>query len=206
MIGEIADRLNASTGGPIAVALASTHGNGRVRERAVAQMLEQPTSELMPFLVLRTSDWVRQVRDRARAGLAVLLHDNPAAYLPTAVGMALLAQSRQRGSFARTQVLAGALETPPNMIKVLVTSPDRAVRRFAFDTGMAAHWFRIDDLTVIAETDADIRLRAQAADRPLPSRPTRSTTSVPSPNTRPPRSARTPRGYCKPIWTPRQQR
>lgn len=164
VISEIAERLNASTGGPIAVALASTHGNGRVRERAVAHMLEQPTSELMPFLVLRTSDWVRQVRDRARAGLAVLLHDNPAAYLPTAVGMALLAQSRQRGSFARTQVLAGALETPPNMIKMLMTSPDRAVRRFAFDTGMAAHWFRIDDLTVIAETDADLRLRAQAAE------------------------------------------
>ncbi|WP_446216496.1 hypothetical protein [Micromonospora sp. IBHARD004] len=41
----------------------SSHGDGRVRERAVRAILVDPRPELMPFLVLRTGDWVRQVRE-----------------------------------------------------------------------------------------------------------------------------------------------
>jgi hypothetical protein len=43
----------------------------------------------MPFLVLRTGDWVRPVRDRARAGLVLVLADRPQTCLPAVLGMAL---------------------------------------------------------------------------------------------------------------------
>ncbi|MGO4758331.1 hypothetical protein AB4212_58660, partial [Streptomyces sp. 2MCAF27] len=45
---------------PLALAFACSHHDGRIRERAVRRIVERPSPELMPFLVLRTGDWVRQ--------------------------------------------------------------------------------------------------------------------------------------------------
>jgi hypothetical protein len=70
------DESLAGLAGPVTVALASTHTDGRIRERAVERMLAVRDTRWMPFLVLRTSDWVAQVRDRARAGLSGLLAEN----------------------------------------------------------------------------------------------------------------------------------
>jgi hypothetical protein len=68
VINRAAQRLRDDTAGPIAVALASTHRDGHVRQRAVERMLTVPNPQWMPFLVLRSADWVKPVRDRARAG------------------------------------------------------------------------------------------------------------------------------------------
>lgn len=92
-------RFSVTTSGPVAMALASMHGDGRIRERAVAAMGGRPCPEVMPFLVLRTADWVKPVRDRARAGLALLLADDPGCYLPAVQPMALRVDVR-RGGFA----------------------------------------------------------------------------------------------------------
>jgi hypothetical protein len=108
-IGEAARRVRDGTVGPIAVGLATTHGDGHVRVAALARMLAAPEPGWLPFLVLRTSDWVRPVRDRARAGLALLLADDPRTSLPVVLDMVLVVRSRLRGGFAYTQALAALL-------------------------------------------------------------------------------------------------
>ena len=50
----------------------------------------QPPVELLPFLVLRTADWAEPLRNRARAALAVLLHEHPKSLGPAAAPLTLL--------------------------------------------------------------------------------------------------------------------
>ncbi|GIH01444.1 hypothetical protein Pma05_80160 [Plantactinospora mayteni] len=75
------------------------HGDGRVRERAVRATLKRPAGELVPLLVLRTAGWVAPVRDRARAGLAMLLAGDPGGCL-RALPTILAGESRTRAGFA----------------------------------------------------------------------------------------------------------
>lgn len=102
-------RLASGPAGPIAVVVASMYGDGRVRERAVRATLERPAGELVPLLVLRTADWVTPIRDRARAGLALLLAGDPGGCLPAALPTILAVESRTRAGFARSQALAALL-------------------------------------------------------------------------------------------------
>lgn len=163
-LGRLLVRLGETAPGPIVVALASTHRDGRVRERAVAAMLHRPSPELMPFLVLRTGDWVAPVRDRARAGLALLLADDPARYLPAALPMIVLTEPRRRGGFAHGQALASLITAPAPVREALAGSGDRRQRRFVFDVALAHGWLRVDDLVGVAESDDDVRIRVRAAE------------------------------------------
>ncbi|MEU4768635.1 hypothetical protein AB0H12_35850 [Actinosynnema sp. NPDC023794] len=144
---------------PLGIALASAHGDGRLRERAVEQIIAWRLPELMPFLVLRTGDWVPEVRERAGAGLAVLLHRDPARMLPAAVGVGLWIGGRLRGTFVRTQLRAAAAD-PRAPLESLLGSPDRAVRAFAFEAGT----WRLDRKVSVALTAPDVRLRSSAAE------------------------------------------
>ncbi|MGW2376572.1 HEAT repeat domain-containing protein [Kitasatospora sp. NPDC001683] len=148
---------------PVALVLAASHADGRIRERAVRRMLNQPRPELMPFIVLRTSDWVRQVRDPACAALAVLLHENPLLATPATVRTALLINRRRRGAFAHGQLLVPLLaESGTALSGTLLTAPEPAVRRFVLDT--AAHRLGLRDLAALAESDPDRQVRARAAE------------------------------------------
>lgn len=152
-------RLSTGTASPLSIALAGTHGDGWLREHAVERMIARPLPELMPFLVLRTGDWVSEVRDRASAGLAVLLHDDPARMLPAASGVGLRVARWLRGSFVRNQLLAAATD-PRAPLESLLTSPDREVRAFAFEVGT----WRLDRKVSVALTAPDVRLRSSAAE------------------------------------------
>ena len=163
-VGQATQRLAEDEAGPTALAITSFHGDGRVRERAVKAMLATPTPELTPLLVLRTSDWVRRVRNRARAGLALLLAEDPAAYLPTALPVTLLIAARSRVDFAHTQTLAAIISAPDRILDSLAALPDRRVRRFVFDTRLAQGRLRFADLVITATTDPDVYLRARAAE------------------------------------------
>ncbi|MGY0056673.1 hypothetical protein ACWY4P_08935 [Streptomyces sp. LZ34] len=150
---------------PVALAFACSHGDGRVRERAVRRILDRPSPELMPFLVLRTGDWVRQVRERARAGLTDLLQRDPARFVPAAAPTALLADRRRRGDFARRQVLAALLSAPgAALLEGLLTSPLREQRRFALEVAGATGRLSLRVLISLAEGDTDVRIRARAAE------------------------------------------
>lgn len=148
---------------PVALALAASHADGRIRERAVRRMLNQPYPEMMPFLVLRTSDWVRQVREPACAGLAVLLHENPLLTTVASVRTALLVNRRQRGSFAHGQLRASlSAESGTALSETLLMAPEAVVRRFALDT--TTRRLRLRDLAALAESDPDRQVRARAAE------------------------------------------
>jgi hypothetical protein len=157
-------RFSDASSGPVATALASTLGDGRVRERAVAAMVARPYAEIMPFLVLRTADWVKQVRDRARAGLAVQLADGPAVNLPAALPMALRLRARSRAAFAVNQLRAALLSVSEEVWRGLVTSAGRRERRFVLDLVLSQGWLRIPDLVAVAESDPDAGIRARAAE------------------------------------------
>jgi hypothetical protein len=166
---SLADRVvtraaDGAFGAPLAVALASTHGDGRVRERAVAAMLATPSVELMPFLVLRTSDWVRSVRDRARAGLALLLADDPARYLGAVLPVTTAIDQRDRGAFAVTQVKAAFSTASPEDRRFLAASSHLASRRFCCNLGLSWGWFSPDELFDLAESGPDVQIRARAAE------------------------------------------
>ncbi|MFJ5928028.1 HEAT repeat domain-containing protein [Kitasatospora sp. NPDC092948] len=148
---------------PVALALAASHADGRIRERAVRRMLDQPHPGTMPFLVLRTSDWVRQVRDAASAGLAVLLHGDPLLATPATVRTALLINRRRRGTFAHGQLLVPLLTgSTTTLAGTLLAAPEAPVRRFALDA--VAHRLGLRDLAALAERDSDRRVRDRAAE------------------------------------------
>ncbi|MFI1856161.1 hypothetical protein [Streptomyces sp. NPDC020480] len=150
---------------PLALAFACSHHDGRVRERAVRRIVERPSPELMPYLVLRTGDWVRQVRERARAGLTDLLQRDPARYVPATAPTALLADRRRRGDFARRQFLAALLSAPgAALLEGLLASPLREQRRFALEVAGAAGRLPLRALVALAEGDTDVRVRARAAE------------------------------------------
>jgi hypothetical protein len=163
VLNRFAARLDGTAAGPLAVALASTHTDGRLRERAVVAMLDRPAPESMPFLVVRTGDWAAQVRGRARAGLAVLLADDPGTYLPAALPAVLLLKPRLRGGYAYTQGLAAMINAPVTVRETLAAA-GRRQRRFVFEVALTQGWLGPDDLAAAAESDDDVRVRTRAAE------------------------------------------
>ncbi|RKR89981.1 hypothetical protein BDK92_4345 [Micromonospora pisi] len=163
-VTRLATRLDEPSAGPVLAAIASMDGDGHVRERAVAAMLDMEYPELTPFLVLRTADWVKQVRDPARAGLALLLAENANSYLPAALPMALLLGERLRGGFAHAQVTAALLAAPVHVRMRLAGSADVRTRRFTYGVSRAQSWLSVDDLVATAESDVDGWIRASAAE------------------------------------------
>lgn len=164
VLNRLAACLDGTAAGPLAVALASTHTDGRIRERAVTAMLERPAPESMPLLVARTGDWVAQVRNRARAGLAVLLADDPGSYLPAVLPTVLLLEPRLRGGFAYTQALAALINAPVTVREVLAGAAAGRQRRFVFEVALTQGWLGLGDLVAAAESDGDVRVRTRAAE------------------------------------------
>jgi hypothetical protein len=154
---------------PLGLALASCHPDGRVRERAVRRIAEvladgEAPAGLVAFLVVRTGDWARPVRDPARAALTALLGADPARLVPAALPAAEAMARRQRGGFARQQILALLMgEGGSGVIGSLVYSHDRRASRLALPVAIATRWIRFDALVKIAAQDADRRCRTIAA-------------------------------------------
>lgn len=161
---RIAERASAPPSGPVTTAMASMHGDGRVRERAVAAMIARPYTEAMPFLVVRTADWVAPVRDRARAGIALLLADDADVYLPAILPTALRIEARARAGFAVAQARVAVLAATEQSWRGLLASAGRRERRFVFDTVLARGGLRMPELVTLAESDPDVWVRARAAE------------------------------------------
>ncbi|SBT46174.1 HEAT repeat domain-containing protein [Micromonospora auratinigra] len=163
VVDELAGALTRPRVGPVAVAVAAGHPDGRVRERAVRVLLSRPLPELTPFLVLRTADWVRPVRAAARAGLALLLADEPATHLVPAVAAGALIAGRQRGDFAVAQVTTALQGAPARLRAEAARHASAAQRRVLFDLDLAYGRLRLADL-LAAVDDRDVRVRARAAE------------------------------------------
>jgi hypothetical protein len=154
-------------GDAVAAALASMHRDGRVRKAAVVRLLDLAAAgaaaEVVPYLLVRTADWVRPVRDRARAGLAVLLHDAPAT-LVAAAPTAYLLGRRWRSDFAVRQVDAALQCAPVPLLHEFVAGPDRALARTAFDIAVRRAALPVADLVAVAQKHHDLPVRVRAAE------------------------------------------
>ena len=163
MLHAVATRLDHAAPGLIAVALASVHGNGHVRERAVRAILDRPDPVLAPFLVLRAGHWVRQVRDRAGLGVAVLLAEDPVDLsAEDAARRAAHRRPSPRPLRHMNQLVAAVLGAPAETREALTGST--AQRRLIFDLDRAQGRLHLAQLVAKAETDPDPRIRNQAAE------------------------------------------
>ncbi len=148
---------------PVAVALVSLHRDGRRREQAVRAMIAEPHPALVPFLVLRTGDWVREVRDPARRGLAQLLTAAPAEFLPAAAPIARRLSGRIRGAYADAQLSAAVVTAPDDVRRRFTASRSILVRRLAFDADRMQDRLSTADLAAIAIRENDSIIRSRAA-------------------------------------------
>lgn len=160
-IGDVAD-------GPLSVsdesliALALCHPDGRVRQAALARAAGAPA--LWPLLVIRCSDWVGPVRERAREVLA----DAGGSRLAPLAGLVLLLARRERGGFARDVLERVLREGPPADVVALLTSRDRAVRRFAYRVAVDRHLLTPVELArTAANATDDVRLQVLLAEAAL---------------------------------------
>jgi hypothetical protein len=170
-VREMGDQSPLADGvSPLGLALASSHPDGRVRRRAVGRLQErlgrrQAPTTLVPFLVLRTADWAAPVRELARAALALLLHDDPKRLVPVAAPITLLVSRRQRGTFARQQLLSALISLPETTaFEQFLDSPDPRLRRFTLEAALASRRLPLKTLLAVTERDGDRRCRELAAE------------------------------------------
>ncbi|SEG95067.1 hypothetical protein SAMN05216223_1323 [Actinacidiphila yanglinensis] len=167
---EVSQGAVPAEASPLGVALAACHPDGRVRERAVGRIHlllggPQPPLDLVPFLVLRTADWAGPVRDRARGALALLLHEHPEVMVPATAPLTLLVVRRERGGFARQQLVSALVSSPgTTLFEPLLASPDVRLRRFALRTALANRRLPLRTLVAITRRDGDRQCRGLAAE------------------------------------------
>ncbi|MFJ8916339.1 hypothetical protein [Amycolatopsis sp. NPDC102389] len=163
-LDDVARSLRARRAGLLTTAIAASHRDGRVRELAVTRLLARPCPEILPFLLLRMTDWAAPVRDVARAGVVRLLHDDPATYLRPAAETMLHLGRRRRGGFGMRQLYAAAYDVPVAVIEQLMCSANLAVPRFAFEVRTRRGDLKVDELTRLALTNSDKNIRARAGE------------------------------------------
>ncbi|MGW1542726.1 hypothetical protein ACWCPM_21235 [Streptomyces sp. NPDC002309] len=140
------------------LALALCHPDGRVREAALTRAAEYPA--LLPLIVVRSSDWVAPVRERARRLLGRTLGPETAAALAALV---LRVGRRERGAFA-VGLLRDALRRAPAS---LFADPDRSVRRFAYRLAVEERLLSPAELARTAVQDSDTVVQELCADAAL---------------------------------------
>ena len=141
---------------PLALLLAACSGDGRQRQRAVQTPLIHRDQRLLPFLLIRTADWVKPVREDARQALQTALDAADADGLLRATGIAIAMRDWQRGEVAIAAV-AGALRTRPDeALDAARMSDDVQVRRLAYRVWLESGRADSDALVAAALTESDI--------------------------------------------------
>ncbi|MFG2091897.1 HEAT repeat domain-containing protein [Spirillospora sp. NPDC048824] len=141
--------------------VAACSPDGRRRESAVADPVMCADGLLLPVLVLRTADWVPQVRERARRTLTAALRSASTAALLAAASVAVAIGSWTRGGHA-LEAVAGALCTAPD--EVLASArrhPDIGVRRLAYRSWLSSGRSRHEEVmrAALGEHDGVCALR-----------------------------------------------
>ncbi|WP_434096605.1 hypothetical protein [Streptomyces nitrosporeus] len=132
------------------LALALCHRDGRIRQEAVCRAARYPG--LLPLVVVRCADWAGPVREHARRLLREALDADAAAGLAPLV---LRVGHRDRGAFG-VEVLGEVLRRASGrQLAPFLSSPDRAVRRFAWRSAVDGLRFRPAELARAAALDED---------------------------------------------------
>ncbi|WMD08309.1 hypothetical protein [Streptomyces sp. FXY-T5] len=109
------------------LAVALCHPDGRTREAALARVADRPA--LLPLVVVRATDWVAPVRDRARDLLRAGLDARTGVALAPLI---LRIGRRERGAYGVELLGAMLRRAPRGALSSLFLHPDRTVRRFAY--------------------------------------------------------------------------
>ncbi|MFG3139682.1 hypothetical protein ACGFZA_26170 [Streptomyces sp. NPDC048211] len=139
------------------------HRDGRIRESALDLTAGSPA--LLPLLIVRCTDWAAPVRERARA----LLSEVPAAALAAYADLVLLLARREQGLFAVALLDRGLREGPAAQVEALLTSEDRATRRFAHRIAVDRALLPPGRLARLAAGSGDATLQDLCADAAIAS-------------------------------------
>ncbi|MGW3626512.1 hypothetical protein [Streptomyces sp. NPDC000880] len=148
---------------PLGLALAAFHSDGHVREAAVMYLAEH-NDTLVPALALRASDWVPQVRDRARAALERPLAEPSATALVAVAGVALALRERREGRWLADRIETVFREGPAQLLTAALAAPDWRTRRAAHLTALAAGRLDLAQMLHAAEHDGDLLTRIRCAE------------------------------------------
>ena len=156
-----------------ALAVASTHPSGWMREEAVRAMIESGDTRALPWLLVRTTDWFAPLGEVALQGVRALLPGAPETVL--ADSFALMARTEARSRPAALQA-AEALtrriaDSPTALRMVLAATPlDRVARRRAWRLRLAAS-YDVNSAAIqeaLVGPDELVRRRAVARVKELP--------------------------------------
>ena len=147
--------------------LAMSHPNGRVRETAVRFAVEHGSPRDLPHLLLRTSDWVPEVRAAALAAARSYLRPWHADAVINVLPLVRQLRQRARVDRALLEALDEVLATPEcaAALSGATRSRDEAVRLAAFRHVLGAAGPRDRALFVTALTDRHAAVRLEATRR-----------------------------------------
>ncbi|MER5515700.1 hypothetical protein [Streptomyces sp. NPDC002763] len=148
----------------LGLTVAAFHPDGHVREAAVARLAERDETLVLPALTLRASDWVPQVRDRARAALEHRLAEPSGAALVAAAAVALALRERREGRWLANRIETVFREGPVELLTAALAAPDRRTRRAAHLTALAAGRLDLAQMLHAAEHDGDLPTRIRCAE------------------------------------------
>ncbi len=160
--GSARERVASGEAGIFGVVVASFHPSGFVREASAARLGELDNPVAVRALALRASDWVPQVRDRARAALGHRLSSVTGllAVGPLAVALA----GRAQGRWLADRVEASMATLSDADLARLTASTDWRVRRAAYTIALAGHRLDVQQLLRAVRLDGDLVVRTRCAD------------------------------------------
>ena len=144
--------------------LAMSHPNGHVREAAVRHAAEKPTTDDLPFLLLRADDWVAPVREAAAEALALFLTPRWAAEIVRLLPLYGIVAARKRLHRAVVDGFAAVLGSPAGRAALLADtrSTDPLRRRAAYRSLLDERMGGDRSLLARALADRDIQVRIAA--------------------------------------------
>jgi hypothetical protein len=157
-------RLAEGEPSPVGLTVAAFHPVGHVREAAVAYLAGLGDTPALPVLALRASDWVPQVRDRARSALEQRLTRPSGAALTATAALALALRERREGRWLAARIDTVLREGPVELLSAALAAPDRRVRRTAHLTALAAGRLDLARMLHAAEHDGDLLIRIRCAE------------------------------------------
>ncbi|MBI5364942.1 MAG: hypothetical protein HZA53_17320 [Planctomycetes bacterium] len=170
--------LRLAAGKPFTVdpvaAIAGFHGNGRVREAAVMAMERCTDGDEIPFLLMRTNDWVEPIASAATRAVLARVDAVHAKHFARALPVLCALRWRSRTRGARfLEAIERLWSTPQGaaaLIDVLESNSDPLRRACAFDCVIRTEAVR-DEAIQLGLLDVDPRLRRTAAQLALGSTP-----------------------------------
>lgn len=136
---DVLQRVDSSSVSLLGVA--SFHGNGYVRERAITLLAGIRDGRELPYLLIRTNDWVSQVRSAAQEAIqARLIPEYAGHFIANLPLVERLLRSERADYGGLVQSIFGLLQGPEAraVLHAGFTAADRQVRRLSYRLALTA--------------------------------------------------------------------